>query len=81
MRPDFFRSATAALAITALAACTPPSQAALQHAKASPPSGQVGILASTPPYDNSINPLRCHIDGPATICARDNESSPAAREP
>ncbi len=74
MRSEFVHSAIAALAVTALGGCTPPSEAALQHAHASPPPlGQVGILASTPPGDSSINPLRCHIDGPNTICKRDND--------
>jgi hypothetical protein len=49
------------------------SERALARAKAPPPPGPVGILASTPPYDNSINPLRCHIDGPDTICKRDSQ--------
>ncbi len=71
MRPEKLRSAIAALAITALAGCTPPSEEALQRAKASPPMGPVGILASAPPADTSFYPLRCRIDGPDTICKRD----------
>jgi len=73
MRLEFYRSAIAVLAVTALAGCTPPSEAALQRAKAPPPPGPIGILASSPPYDNSMNPLRCRIDGPDTICKRDTQ--------
>ncbi len=73
MRPEFFRSATAALALTVLAGCTPPSEAALARAHAPPPPGPRGILASAPPADTSFYPLRCKIDGPNTICNRDTQ--------
>ena len=58
-------------ALTALAACSPPSAAAIARAKAPPPPGPAGILASAPPYDTSFYSLRCKIDGPETICKRD----------
>jgi hypothetical protein len=58
-------------ALLTLAACSPPSAAALARANAPPPPGPRGILASTPPYDSSFDPLRCKFDGPNTICNRD----------
>jgi len=73
MRHNFLRSAIAAVAITALAGCTPPSEAARQRAAAPPPPGPRGILASGPPADTSFYRLRCKIDGPNTICNRDTQ--------
>jgi hypothetical protein len=66
-------SAIALLAGVALAACTPPSEAARARAMAAPPPGPRGIIASAPPADSSFYPLRCRIDGPETICKRDTQ--------
>jgi hypothetical protein len=71
MRHGF--SCVSLCALTALAACSPPSQAALDRAHAPPPPGPRGILASAPPADTSFYPLRCKIDGPDTICKRDTQ--------
>ncbi|TLU70921.1 hypothetical protein [Lichenicoccus roseus] len=69
----------AMLAAVSVCACGGPGPSAEQRRSAAdelnqsghPYVGPAGIRASGPPADNNIQaPLTCHLEGPGTVCGR-----------
>lgn len=63
--------------ILLLASCSGPPPTADQRAATDlnpsgrPYDGPPGVPVSNPPADNNLSRLRCHPEGPGTVCDRD----------